>query len=67
MLDNLSDPSTFADVDYNDPRAVAEWAKRMGEATGADLGDDYDEMMDQVARGEDVGGMDDFGGDDFDL
>jgi putative FmdB family regulatory protein len=74
VLDNLSDPSSFENVDYSDPRAVAEWARRMGEATGADMGDDYDEMIDQMARGEepggfDSGGLDDesFGADDFDL
>jgi putative FmdB family regulatory protein len=66
VLDDLSDPSAFANVDYEDPRAVAEWARRMGEASGADLGDDYDELIDQMASG----GLDDDGfggsGDAFD-
>jgi putative FmdB family regulatory protein len=70
-LDDLADPSNFDSVDYNDPRSVAEWAKRMGEASGTDLGDDYDQMIDQIASGEDpgdmgFGGMDDaYGDDDF--
>ena len=53
--DMLSDPSTFGDVDYEDPRAVAEWAKKMGEASGVELGDEYDEMVDQMAHGDDFG------------
>src|SRR5688572_19725657 len=28
-LDDLADPSSFDNVDYEDPRSVAEWAKRM--------------------------------------
>jgi len=42
-------------VDYEDPRAVAEWAKKMGEASGVELGDEYDEMVDQMAHGDDFG------------
>jgi putative FmdB family regulatory protein len=62
--DLLSDPSNFGDVDYNDPRSVAEWAKKMGEASGADMGADYDEMVEQLAQGDDFseGGV----GGDFD-
>lgn len=62
--DLLSDPSSFGDVDYNDPRSVAEWAKKMGEASGADMGADYDEMVEQMAQGDDFGddaGLGDFG------
>jgi hypothetical protein len=56
-------------VDYEDPRSVAEWAKKMGEATGEDLGPEYDEMVEQMARGEDfddAGGVPDLGGADDD-
>jgi putative FmdB family regulatory protein len=73
VLDDLSDPASFENVDYNDPRSVADWAKRMGEASGEDLGDDYEEMIDQMAAGADGGdlgyggGDDDFGGLDPDF
>ena len=72
ILDDLSDPASFENIDYDDPRSVAEWAKRMGEATGEDLGDDYEEMIDQIAAGEDpgdlgYGGDDRFGGSDLDF
>jgi hypothetical protein len=72
VLDDLSDPSSFENVDYNDPRAVADWARRMGEASGADLGDDYEELIDQMAQGADLdepglGGDAGFGPDDLDF
>ena len=62
--DYLSDPANFGDVDYENPRAVAEWAKKMGEASGVDMGSEYDEMVEQMAHGDDFdddSGMGDFG------
>lgn len=71
-LDALADPSTFADVDENDPRSVARWAKRLAAETGEDMGDDFREMVDMLERGAmpeefegaegEATGMDDFGG-----
>ncbi|MBX6771490.1 MAG: zinc ribbon domain-containing protein [Chloroflexi bacterium] len=51
-LDRLTDPSTFGDVDENDPRSVARWARRLGREVGEDLGDDFDEMVDRLEAGE---------------
>jgi|SRR5919198_6148452 putative FmdB family regulatory protein len=51
-LDDLADPSMFADVDENDPKSVARWARKLGQQLGDDLPDDYDEMVDQLERGE---------------
>ena len=50
-LDDLADPSSFGDLDENDPQSIARWAKRMGRESGEDLGDDFDEMVDQMASG----------------
>ena len=69
-LDDLSDDAALADVDENDPRSIARWARRMGEQLGDDVGDDFREMVDQLEAGENPddmpgpGGMDagDFGG-----
>lgn len=61
--DLLSDPSSFGDVDYNDPRSVAEWAKKMGEASGAEMGPEYDEMVEQMQHGDDFGGDSEFDSD----
>ena len=58
--DFLSDPTNFEDVDYENPRAMAEWARQMGEASGADLGPEYDEMIDQMEHGDDFADDADF-------
>lgn len=51
-LDDLSDDAALADVDENDPRSIARWARRMGEQLGDDVGDDFREMVDQLEAGE---------------
>lgn len=69
-LDDLADDSSLADVDENDPRSIAKWARRMGEQLGDDAGDDFREMVDQLEAGDmpdDMSGPPsgdrDFGGD----
>jgi putative FmdB family regulatory protein len=67
-LDDLADPSAFGDVDENDPRSIARWARKMGDQMGEDMGDDFKEMIDQMEAGEmpdDGAGA--AGGDDDDL
>lgn len=51
-LEDLSDPSSFGDLDENDPRSVARWARKMGDAMGEDLGEDFDQMVEQMEAGE---------------
>jgi putative FmdB family regulatory protein len=60
------------DVDENDPRSVARWARKMSADMGEDMGPEFDEMIGRMEAGEDVEGMmgdddadDDYGGDDF--
>lgn len=55
QLDDLSDPSTFGDVDENDPKSVARWARKLGQQMGEDLGDDWQEMVDRIESGDDMG------------
>jgi len=55
QLDDLSDPSTFGDVDENDPKSVARWARKLGQQMGEDLGDDWQEMVDRIEAGDDMG------------
>ena len=50
-LDRLSDPSSLGDVDESDPASVARWAKRLGGEMGEDLGDEFDDAMDEMAAG----------------
>lgn len=54
-LDDLADPSSFGDLDENDPRSVARWARKMGQQMGEDLGEDWDEMVDRLEEGEELG------------
>ena len=71
-LDDLADDSALADVDENDPRSIARWARKMGEQLGDEAGDDFKEMVDQMEAGEmpddleGSSGGDDFGGDGLD-
>ena len=51
-LDDLADPSSFGDLDENDPRSVARWARKMGDSMGEDLGPEFDEMVDRMEAGE---------------
>jgi putative FmdB family regulatory protein len=72
--DDLDDLGGTDDVDENDPRSVARWARRMREESGEDLGPEFDQMIDRIEAGEspedvmgdaDVSGGDDFDDDDF--
>ncbi len=59
-LDSLSDPSSFGDLDENDPQSVARFVKKMGHEMGEDLGDDLDAAMDEaMTEGDGPGGDDD--------
>jgi hypothetical protein len=56
--EDFADPSSFSDLDYENPRAMAEWARRMGDAAGVDMGEDYEQMLDEIEHGgEDLEGM----------
>src|SRR5215207_3396517 len=48
QLDDLADPSAFGDLDENDPKSVARWARKLGQQMGEDLGDDWGEMVDKL-------------------
>src|SRR5215831_11345120 len=55
QLEDLADPSSFGDLDENDPKSVARWARKLGNQMGEDLGDDWGEMVDKLEAGEDIG------------
>ena len=54
LLESIADPNTLGDPD--DPRAMAEWMRRVGREMGEDLGDDFDEMVEEAVREESEGG-----------
>jgi putative FmdB family regulatory protein len=62
QLDDLADPSNFGDLDENDPRSVARWARKLGQQMGEDLGDDWGDMVDRLEAGEN---MSEDGGEDL--
>lgn len=52
-LEDLADPSTFGDLDENDPRSLGRWMRRMSQEMGEDLGDEFNEVIDRLEAGED--------------
>jgi putative FmdB family regulatory protein len=74
----LDDGGMLDDVDYNDPRSIARWARSMRDEMGEDAGPEFDEALERMERGdismdELLGedghdhGDDDFADDDFKL
>lgn len=62
-LERLSDSADLGDVDENDPKSVARWAKKMGQEMGGDeLGEDFDQVVDEMGEigpnGDEAGGGD---------
>ncbi len=51
QMEALADPSMLADVDENDPKSIARWARRMQRTMGEELGDEFDEMVDEIEAG----------------
>lgn len=50
MLEDLADPTKIGD--FEDPRSLAKWAKKMGSALGDEAGDDFGEVMDEMMESE---------------
>jgi len=46
------DESMLADVDENDPRSMARFARRMRDEMGEDLGPDFEQAIEQMEAGE---------------
>lgn len=51
-LEAMDDPSAFGDLDENDPRSVARWARRMGSEMGEDMPPEFQEMVEKMEAGE---------------
>jgi len=52
-VDSDDDIGGLDDVDEDDPKAVARWARQMKEEMGEDLGPEFDDMVDRIEAGED--------------
>jgi len=51
-LEDLSDPTSFGDLDENDPRSIARFMRKMGDEVGEDLGPEFEEVVDRLEAGE---------------
>src|SRR3954452_9000556 len=60
LLESVADPNALGDPE--DPRAMADWMRRIGREMGEDLGDDFDELVEEAVREEIEGGPADDGG-----
>ena len=59
---DLDDMGGLDDVDENDPKSVARWARRMKDEMGEDMGPEFDDMIGRIEAGgdpDDVMGEDD--------
>lgn len=64
-LDALSDPSSLAGLDENDPKSMARWMRKMGREMGDEFsGDDFDQMVDDLEAGKLPDDDSGIGGDD---
>ncbi len=60
-MDELTDESRYGDIE-NDPKAMRRWVKDMGAAMDEDLGDDFEEALEEDLAGDGPDGSG--GGDD---
>jgi putative FmdB family regulatory protein len=52
-MESLADPSSFGDVDENDPKSMARFMRKMGDQVGGqELGPEFGEMVDRLESGE---------------
>lgn len=51
-LEKLADDAELAGLDENDPKSVARFMKKMGQELGEDAGEDFEQAMEELERGE---------------
>ena len=57
-LESLADPSRFGDLDENDPKSIARWARKMSGELGEDIGPEFDQAVDELESGQMPEGLD---------
>lgn len=50
-IEALADPAALAGLDENDPKSIARWARQMQRTMGEDMGDDFDQMVEEIESG----------------
>jgi putative FmdB family regulatory protein len=51
-MESLADPSSFGDLDENDPKSMAKFMRKMGSEMGEDLPPEFGEVADRLDAGE---------------
>lgn len=51
-LEDLADPSKFGDLDENDPKSIARFARRMSQELGEEMPPEFNEMVERLEAGE---------------
>ncbi len=51
-MEALSDPSSFGDLDENDPKSMARFMRKMGGEMGEETPPEFNEMVDRLESGE---------------
>jgi putative FmdB family regulatory protein len=51
-MESMADPSSWGDVDENDPRSMAKMMRRMSGELGEDMGPEFHEAVDRLEAGE---------------
>ncbi len=51
-MDSMMDDSALAGLDENDPRSLGQFMRKMSQEMGEDLGDEFNEVVDRLERGE---------------
>ena len=69
-MDSMLEGDSLAGLDENDPRSLGKFMRKMGNEMGEDLGDEFNEVVDRLEKGEspeaieqsmpDLGGGSDF-------
>ncbi len=59
MLEDLADPAKIGDLE--DPRSLAQWAKKMGSALGDEAGEDFGDVVDEMMEAERQGASEEGG------
>ena len=51
-LESLADESVMSGLDGDDPRAVGKFMRKMGQESGEEMGDEFNEMVDRLEKGQ---------------
>ena len=52
QLNDLSDPSSLAGLDEDDPRSLGRWLRKMSQEMGEDMPPEFDEVIDRLESGQ---------------